>query len=125
MAILPSASVKTAIMTTLRDSVADGTLEILSSSNQVLAVFELASSGGTVSGLVWTLEFVSESVLGTAAAGTGTNATKARMKDSSGNVDIDGITVGLPETPAALKLINTSITEGQTVELTSAVVEYQ
>jgi hypothetical protein len=124
MAVTPSASVKTAIITALRDAVANGTLELQSASSQVLAVFGLNAAAGTVSGSVWTIGFDATTVQGTAAAGTGTTATKARFKDSGGNVDIDGLTVGLTGSGADIQLNNVSISNGQDVELTSAQITY-
>lgn len=61
---------------------------------------------------------------GEAAAGAGTSAAKARFKDSGGNVDIDGLTVGLTGSGADIELVNVSITTGQDVELTAATISY-
>lgn len=122
MPVTPSASVRTALITTLRDAVANGTLELMSAANQVLAVFQLSPSAGTVSGDVWTVEFFAAEVEGEAAAGDGTTATKAQIKGGSGATSISGLTVGLPASAADIKLINVSISHGQAVEMTSATI---
>lgn len=122
MAVTPSAAVWTALITTLRDEVAGGTLELLSAANQVLAIFTLSASAGTVSGDVWTLTFVASEVLGETVAGDGTTSTKAQIKDGTSTVAIDGLTVGLPASSADIKLINVSISQGQAVEVTAATI---
>jgi hypothetical protein len=122
MAVTPSAAVWTALITTLRDQVADGTLELLSAANQVLAIFTLSASGGTISGAVWTLAFVADEVDGEDTAGDGTTATKAQIKDGAGTVAISGLTVGLTASSADIKLINVSISQGQAVEVTAATI---
>ncbi|MHA6686350.1 hypothetical protein [Mesorhizobium sp. A556] len=122
MAVTPSAAVRTALITKLRDLVASGTLELLSAANQVLAIFTLSASAGTVSGDVWTLTFVASEVLGETVAGDGTTSTKAQIKDGSSTVAIDGLTVGLPASSADIKLINVSISQGQAVEITAATI---
>jgi hypothetical protein len=111
-------TVKAARMTATRDAVADGTLEILSAADAVLAIFTLTLAGGTVSNAVWTLAFDSNSTTGEAAASTGTTATKAQIKDSGGTARITGLSVGT--SGSAINLDNTSIASGQTVTISSA-----
>ena len=114
------ATVKTARMEATRDAVADGTLELLSAADAVLAIFTLTLAGGTVTGAVWTLAFDSNSTTGEAAASTGTNATKAQIKNSAAAVKISGLTVGVTGSGAGVILDNVSIASGQTVTLSSA-----
>lgn len=125
MAITAAAFVKTAMMTTMRDSMADGTLELLSAANQVLAVFGLSSTGGTISGSTWTVALDSSgSTVGTAASGAGTVATSARIKSSGGAVGLSGFNVGLTGSGADFQFDNVSISEGQTVNLTSGTIAW-
>lgn len=118
------ATVKTARMEATRDAVADGTLELLSAADDVLAIFTLSATGGTVSGAVWTLAFDSSSTTGEAAASTGTNAAKAQIKNSGGTARITGLTVGVTGSGAGVELDNVSIASGQTVTLSSATVTH-
>jgi hypothetical protein len=55
------------------------------------------------------------------ATGTGT-AASARIKDSAGTVQVSGLTVGT--SGSDINLNSTSITSGQTVTLTSAVITH-
>lgn len=122
MAVTYNVAVKTARMNATRTHFQNGKLELLSAADQVLAVFDLAASGGSVSGAVWTLAFVSPEVQGEAAAGVGTTATKARIKNSAGNAHLTGLTVGT--SAADIVLNNTSISDGQEVEMTSATITH-
>lgn len=122
MAVTYNVAVKTARMTATRDYFAGGTLELLSASSQVLAIFTLTSGGGTVSGDTWTLAVAAGTVAGQAAAGAGTTATQARIKNSGGNAHITGLTVGL--SAADLIMTNTSITSGQDVTLSSGSIQH-
>ena len=122
MAVIYAAPVKTARITQTRDYFAGGTLELLSASDQVLAVFVLTGPGGTVAGDVWTLAFVAGTVQGTAAAGVGTNAAKAQIKTSGGAAHLTGLTVAL--SGADINMPNTSITEGQDVTVNTATVQH-
>lgn len=97
---------------------ANGTLEILTSANAVLATFGLASDGGEVSGAVWAIEFDADTVT---ASGTGT-AAKAQLKTSGGSAHLTGLTVGTSATDIVLD--NTSIAAGQEVSLTSATITH-
>ena len=124
MPVIYDAATKTARMTATRNQVANGTLELQSSANTVLAIFGLSSDGGTISGDTWTLALDANTVTGESGAGTGTTAAKARIKDSGGTVRISGLTVGLSTSSADLKMINTSITSGQSVTINSATVQH-
>lgn len=124
MALTYNVAVKTARMTATRDHFAGGTMELLSAANQVLAAFELVEDGGAVVGATWSPDFEAWTVNGTAAAGVGTVATAARFKTSGGDAHLTGITVGLPDSSAGLKLINTSISNGQPVVISSASITH-
>jgi hypothetical protein len=124
MPVIYDAAVKTARMNAVRTSVADGALELLSNANQVLASFGFAGDAGAVAGSTWTLAFDANTVNGTVAAGTGTNATKARIKDSGGNVRISGLTVGAAGSGTNIEMINTSISSGQPVTINSAAIQH-
>lgn len=117
MAVTYAAAVKTARMTATRDAVANGTLELLSAGDVVLAIFGLSASGGTVSGSVWTLAFDAGTVTGESGASTGVNATKAQIKTSGGTAVITGLTVGT--SGADINLDNVNISAGQDVTLSS------
>jgi hypothetical protein len=110
--------VKAARMNATRTAVVSGTLEVQAANNDVLAIWTLTDPGGTVSNAVWTLAFANNSVTGQAAAGSGTTATKARLKNSTGDVRITGLSVGT--SGSAVNLDNTSIASGQTVTISSA-----
>lgn len=118
MPVTYAASTKTARMTATRDEVANGTLEILTAANAVLATFGLDAAGGTISGSVWTLVFDASTV---AASGSGTPA-KAQIKTSGGVVKITGLTVGTTGTDIVLD--SASITSGQNVTLSSATITH-
>lgn len=122
MAVVYNVAVKTARMTQTRDYFAGGTLELLSASSQVLAVFDLTSGGGTISGDTWTLAFDAGTVTGEAAAGVGTTATAARLKTSGGDAHLTGLTVGL--SGSDVNMTNTSITTGQDVTMNSASIQH-
>lgn len=118
MAVVYDTTMKTARMTATRDTVADGTLEITTSADAVLATFGLSASGGTISGAVWTLVFDASTV---AASASGT-AAKCRIKNSGGTVRISDLTVGTSGTDVVLD--STSITSGQNVTLSSATITH-
>lgn len=124
MAVIPSASLRTATLDAWRESVEGGTLELLSAANQVLVVFQLAADAGDVAGDDWALDFFNDEANGAAAAGLGTNAAAGRIKNASGAVTVSGLTVTLTSGNGDIKMINTSITEGQRVIITSAVLRY-
>lgn len=118
MAVTYTTAAKTARITATRDHFANGTLEIQTSADAVLATFGLSASGGTISGDTWTLVFDAGTVT---ATGTGT-AAKAVIKTSGAVADITGLTVGL--SASDINLNNTSITTGQSVTLTSATIQH-
>jgi hypothetical protein len=105
-------------MTATRDQVANGTLEILTAADAVLATFGLDAVGGTISGAVWTLVFDASSV----TAGASGTAAKAQIKNSGGTALITGLTVGT--SGSDINLNNTSINSGQTVTLSSATITH-
>lgn len=118
MAVTYNVAVKEDRMTATMDYFANGTLEILTSGDSVLATFGLNAAGGSVSGAVWTLVFDSDTVT---ATGTGT-AAKAQIKTSGGSAHLTGLTVGSGS--GDIDLNSTSITSGQEVELTSATLTH-
>ena len=118
MAVTYNGAVKTARMTATRDYFANGTLEILTAADGVLAVFGLDAAGGTVAAGVWTLVFDASTVAG---SGTGV-AAKAQVKTSGGTAHLTGLTVGT--SGADINLNNTSINAGQNVTLTSATITH-
>lgn len=122
MAVTYATPVKTDRMTATRDHLADGTLELLAANDTVLAIFGLSATGGTVSGAVWTLALDATTVQGEAGASTGTNATKAQIKTSSGTARITGLTVGT--SGADINLDNVNIASGQDVTLSSAAITH-
>jgi hypothetical protein len=124
MAVTYNVAVKTARMTATRDHFAGGTMELLSAANQVLAVFQLTEDGGAVVGATWSPDFEEWTVNGTSAAGAGTTATAVRFKTGGGSAHLTGIAVGLPDSSAELKLINTSISNGQPVVISSASITH-
>lgn len=118
MAVTYNTAAKTARMTATRDYFANGTLEILTSGDSVLATFGLDTDGGDISGAVWTLVFDASTVT---ATGTGT-AAKAQIKTSGGSAHLTGLTVGTSGTDIVLD--NTSIATGQDISLTSATITH-
>jgi hypothetical protein len=118
MPVTYNAAVKIDRMTATRDYFADGTLEIQTSADAVLATFNLTLAGGTISGAVWTLAFDASTV---AAGATGT-AAKAVVKNSAGAAHLTGLTVGT--SGADINLDNTSLNSGQNVTLSSATITH-
>ncbi|MDX0450699.1 hypothetical protein GOL37_27365 [Sinorhizobium medicae] len=118
MAVTYNAAVKTARMTATRDHFANGTLEILTAADAVLATFGLDAAGGTVSGAVWTLVFDNSTV----AAGASGTAAKAQIKTGGGTAHLTGLTVGT--SGSDINLDSVSITSGQNVTLSSATVTH-
>ena len=119
MPLTYSVDAKNARMTATRDACADGTLEILTSADAVLASIGLSTAGGTVAGGVWTLAFDGPAT----ASGTGT-ATKARIKNSSGAVVGSGLTVSATGGSGDVRLDNTSIASGQSVSVSSFTITH-
>lgn len=122
MAVTYNTAVKTDRMTATRDYFANGTLELLSAGDTVLAIFGLSTSGGSISGDEWTLAFDSGTVSGESGASTGTDATKAQIKTSGGDAHLTGLTVGT--SGADIILDNVNIAEDQDVTLSSAVIQH-
>lgn len=114
---------KTAMMTAMRDTVANGTIELLSAGSQVLAIIGLSGTGGTISGsssVTWTLELDAAGVTsGLPAAGSATNAASARIKTAGGTVE-ETLTLTLTGGGGDVQVDNLSISAGQKVEVTSA-----
>jgi len=128
MVMIVSDELKTAHLNAERLLVVNGSLELLSASSAVLAVFTLSATAGTVSGLVWTLAFTGAAT-GTAAASTGINATTARIKKSDGTVThtgidvrVNGSSVGSDE--SVILLNNTNIAQTQSVTLSTATITH-
>lgn len=124
MAVVYSATAKTNRMTAVRDTIDAGTgpgvLQIgTAGMATVLAEITLGKPCGTVSGSTLTLSGFPRS--DTSANATGT-AAAARIRDSSGNDVITGLTVGT--SGSDINLDSTSITTGQTVTITSAAITH-
>ena len=117
MATLTTA-MDTVIATARRDHFADGTLEITTSADAVLATFALTAVGGTVSSGIWTIALDNATV---AAGATGT-AAKARIKTSGGTSDIFDIAVTATAGGGEVEIDNTAIVSGQDVVISSATV---
>ena len=118
MAVTYATSLKTTRMTAVRDAIdagsGAGTIEIgTSGMATVLAVLTLSDPCGSVSGDTLTFSAITSD---SSADATGT-AAEARIKDSSGNVIVSGLTVGT--SGANINLNTTSITAGGTVSLSS------
>jgi len=118
MAVTYTTAVKTASMTAKLNFFANGTLEILTATDDLLVTFGLNAAGGTVTGAVWTLVLDATPV---AASGTGT-AAKAQVKTAGAVVGITGLTVGT--TNSNINLDNVTINTGQNVGLSSAVITH-
>lgn len=119
MAVTIDNTTKDAVMTAIRDTVANGTLEIgTTGMASVLATFGLSATGGTVATQTWTLAFDA----GTVSAGNTGTAAAAQIKNSTGTVRISGLTVGT--SGSDINLNNTSINSGQSVTLSSATIAH-
>lgn len=124
MSVVYSNTAKTNRMTAVRDTIdagsGAGVLQIgTTGMATVLAEITLNDPSGTVSGSVLTLSGFPKS--DTSANATGT-AAAARIRDSSGNDVITGLTVGT--SAADIILDNTSINSGQTVTINSASITH-
>jgi hypothetical protein len=122
MAVTYNTAVKTSRMTATRDYFANGTLELLSAGDVVLAIFGLSTGGGSVASGVWTITFDSNTVTGEAGASSGTAATKAQIKNSGGSAHLTGLTVGLSGTDVIVD--NTSIAASQDIVMNSATITH-
>ena len=113
-----NAAVKTARVTATRDYFANGTMEIQDAQGEALVIFELGETAGAISGDAWSLNFDAETI---EAIRSGT-AAKAVIKNSQGNAHITGLTVG--ESDADVTIDNTDINSGQSVTMSSAVIQH-
>lgn len=118
MAVTYNAAVKEDRMDATRAYFANGTLEIMTAADAVLATFGFDATAGSVTGAVWTITFDADTV---SASGTGT-AAKAQIKSSGGSAHLTGLTVGTAATDIILD--NTSIASGQDVTLSSATITH-
>jgi hypothetical protein len=90
----------------------------LSGATGVLATITLSTTPATVSGDVLTISGVP---LSATASATGT-AAKAELRNNAGTVIVSGLTVGTSN--ADIIISNTSITSGQTVQVTSGTITH-
>lgn len=123
MAVNYSTAVKNSRLTVVRDAIdggpAAGTLEICTAAYaSVLATVTLNDPCGTVSSGVLTF---SGTPIAATASNTGTAAI-ARLKDSTGTVVADGLTVGTSGTDITVN--TTSLTSGGSVSVTSATITH-
>lgn len=118
MTITYNAAVKTARITATRDYFANGTLEILTAGDVLLATFGLSTPGGTISGAAWTLTWDATTV---AAVASGT-ATKAQIKTAGGSAHLTGLTVGTSGTDIIID--NTNIASGQNVTIGTSTITH-
>lgn len=118
MTITYNAAVKTARITATRDYFANGTLEILTAGDVLLATFGLSALGGTISGSTWTLTWDATTV---AAVASGT-ASKAQIKTSGGSSHLTGLTVGTSGTDIIID--NTNIASGQNVTIGTSTIAH-
>lgn len=125
MAVVYPTALKNARMELVLDAIdagsGPGKLEIgTAGMASVLAVIELASPAGTVSGGVLTLDMPQSD---TSADNAGT-AAEARFRDSDDNDVATGLTVGDPESDANVKLASTNIIAGVPVTIQSATLTH-
>ena len=123
MAVVYNTTVKNARLTVVKDAIdqgsGPGTIEICSAAYaSVLAILTCADPCGTVSAGVLTFSAITQD---SSADATGTAAI-ARIKDSSGTVVCDGLTVGT--SGQNINLNTTSIVTGDIVQLTSATITH-
>lgn len=121
MAVSYNTTVKSSRITVVKDAIdagsSGGTLEILTSGDALLASITLADPCGSVANGVLTLTTPRSAT----ASGTGT-AAKAQIKDSNSTVIVSGLTVGT--SGADVIVGTTSISSGNTVNLTSASITH-
>ena len=118
MSVVYTTAVKTSRMTATKDYFINGTLELMTSTNVVLATFTLTATAGSVSGAVWTLAFAASTVNATAAG----VATKAQIKNSASAASLTGLTVGT--SASDIIMVNTNIALNQPIQMTSATVTH-
>ncbi len=100
-----------------------GTLEIgTTGMASVLATLTLADPCGTATDGTLTFDFDPD-ISDTSADNAGT-AAEARIKDSDGTIIVSGLTVGLEESGAEVELVNTNITAGQPVTLSTGTITH-
>lgn len=120
MTVTYDTTMKTARMTATRDAVANGTLEILTSADALLATWGLDAAGGTISGAVWTLVLDATQITPSA---TGI-AAKAQIKNSGGTARVTGLTVTATGGGGDIQFGSTSFSTGIQQTLTSATVTH-
>ena len=130
MAVTYSTAAKTArmnaVITQIDAGASTSTIEIgTASMAAVLAIFTLADPCGTAASGVLTFDFDPDlSTTGETAAGAGTTAVEARIKDGDGTVVISGLTVGAASSGEDIELSNVSIADGQTVTLATGTITH-
>jgi hypothetical protein len=92
----------------------------LSGATGVLVTVPLSTTPASVSGDVLTLAGVP---LSATASATGT-AAKAELRDNAGNVIVSGLTVTASGGGGDIIISSTSITSGQTVQVTSGTITH-
>lgn len=108
----------TDVMNSIDGGSTNGIFRLLDASNNILASMTLSKPSGTVSSGI--LTFVGLPWIDPAAAAGG-NAAKARIENSSGNVVVNGLTVGSGSTVYDVVLTPTSVIgAGQTVTIAQA-----
>lgn len=122
MAVNYATTLKTTRMTAVRDAIdagtGAGTIEIgTTGMASILATLTLSDPCGTVSSGVLTFSAITSAT----AANTGT-AAEARIKDSSGNIVVSGLTVGT--SGANINLNTTAISAGGSVSLSSGSITH-
>jgi hypothetical protein len=126
MGVIYAAALRTTRMTAVVTAIDVGTAGKLKIGTtgmaSVLATLTLADPCGTVSGDVLTFDFDPD-ISDTSADNTGT-AAAATITDSSDNVIVSGLTVGLSGSGANIILDNTSIVAGQTVTITAGTLTH-
>ena len=114
-----STAAQNARLTAGRDLCADGTLELLTSGDAVLASIGLTATAGTVANGIWTIAFD-----GPATASAAGTATRARIKSAAGAVVVDGLTVSATGGSGEIRLDNPTLAAGQSVGLTSIAIDH-
>lgn len=107
-----SATEKNDVMTGRMTRLANGSLELLGGSGQVVAVVPLNTPAGTVSAATLTFAGFPKTVT---PALTGVAIASAQLKDSAGTVRKSGITTGLSGSGAQIILSKTTPAVGDSV----------
>ena len=109
-----------ALETDLEVGAGTATLEIgTTGMSTVLAVIQLATTPGSVTGDVWTAGSLPRTI---AASNSGT-AAEGRIKNKNGDAVVTGLTVGTSGTNVIVSP-STTITSGQTVNLTACTITH-